>query len=138
MIDDKKLKSFVVKVQNDLKSDEGHIVLNRFMCHCLMAVRDTLPQVAQSALDEAWQFWGRGNGSKDELLKARLARWAYLESKGRSVDIIDREDAAIRATLCVLYADFESEEHSDETMFWFADMFDRLEVGVDVERFMVF
>lgn len=138
MIDQKKLKSFVVKVQDDLSDNDGHVVLNRFMCRCLMAIRSDLPEVARGALDEACQYWMEGGGRKDELLNARLACWRHLESKGRSMDIVDSEDTAIRATLCVLHADFESEDHSDETLFWFASVFDRLGGdGVDTERFML-
>jgi hypothetical protein len=138
MIDRAKLKSFVAKMQRDPGGYQGYVAINRFMCRCLQPIRSVLPDIAQSALDEAWMFWIDGEGNTDALLSARIACWNYLYVKGSRTGIYDAEDAAVRGVISVLYANFLSDDDAENGVFWFADMFDRLKVQeIDTRQYMV-
>lgn len=126
MIDRVELEAYLTSASQHFSVCEAHTVLMRFLCRCLMLIRQLLPRVGREALDAANAFWLEGSGQAETLLAARVECWNYLDAKGRSVDIRDQEDAAMRALVCVLYAEPESDDFSAETVRWFADMFDRL------------
>lgn len=126
MIERNHLEGYLTIVTQRFGVDEAHAVLMRFMCRCLMIVRKFLPELGQRALDLAGMFWLEGKGQAADLLAARVDCWNYLDAKHRSAEIRDQEDAALRAVICVLYAEPESEDFSVETVRWFAGLFDRL------------
>jgi hypothetical protein len=128
MTDRNQLEVYLARVTRRFDVLEAYAVLVRFMCHCLLLVRHFLPEIGTHALDSARAFWLDGNGQPDALLAARLECWSYLEAKGSSTEVQDQEDAAMRAVICVLYAEPEpeSDDFSAEAVRWFATMFDRL------------
>jgi hypothetical protein len=126
MIDRVDLDAYLARVVHRFGSHEAHAIFARFMCRCLMLVEHMLPDVGRRALEVAKGFWLDGLRHSDSLLSARLDCWGYLDAKGHSIDVRDQEDAAIRALLCVLYAEPESDDFSTEAVRWFASMFDRL------------
>ncbi|WP_223619782.1 hypothetical protein [Lysobacter sp. ESA13C] len=126
MIARNELEIYLVNVTQTFSATEAHAILMRFMCRCLLLAHEFLPEIGRNALNLATAFWLSGEGQAEDLLTARIACWNYLDSKHRSTDIQDREDAAMRAVICVLYAEPESDDFSVETVHWFADMFDRL------------
>jgi hypothetical protein len=126
MIERDQLERYLTIVTQRFSVDEAHVVLMRFMCRCLMIARKFLPEVGQKALDLAGMFWLEGKGQAADLLAARVDCWNYLDTKHRSAEIEDQEDAALRAVICVLYPEPESEDFSAETVRWFADLFDSL------------
>jgi len=126
MIERDQLEGYLANVTQCFGVDEAHAVLMRFMCRCLMLVPEFLPEVGQKALDLAKMFWLEGKGQAEALLVARVDCWNYLDAKHRSSEIKDQEDAALRAVICVLYAEPESDDFSTETVRWFAVLFDRL------------
>jgi len=138
MIERGQLESYLTVVTQRFSVDEAHAVLMRFMCRCLMIIRPLLPEVGRTALDLAGGFWLEGKGQATDLLAARVNCWNYLDTKHRSVEIKDREDAALRAVICVLYVEPESEDFSVETVRWFATLFDRLgNYSVETQQLMV-
>jgi hypothetical protein len=126
MIERDPLEGYLTVVTQRFSVNEAHAVLMRFMCRCLMIVRQLLPEIGQRALDVAGAFWLEGKGQAADLLAARVDCWNYLDAKHRNSEIKDQEDAALRAVICVLYAEPESEDFSSETVRWFAALFDRL------------
>lgn len=126
MITRKELETYLDEVTQNFSATEAHSVLMRFMCRCLLLAQEFLPKTGRNALSSATAFWLSGQGQAEDLLTARIDCWNYLDSKHRSIDILDREDAAMRAVMCVLYSEPESDDFSAEAVRWFADMFDRL------------
>lgn len=126
MIDRVELEAYLTKAAQCPDAREANAVLMRFMCRCLMLVHQLLPEVGRSALDVAKAFWLEGRGKAEALLGARVECWRYLDAKSSSTDIKDQEDAVMRAVICVLFTEPESEDFYPETVRWFANMFDRL------------
>lgn len=126
MIDRSQLEAYLEGVTQRSNAHEAHLILMRFMCRCLSLVQQLLPETGRKAFGLATSFWLEGEGPAEGLLAARIECWSYLDAKGRSTEIIDVEDAAMRALICVLYAEPESEDFSADTVRWFADMFDQL------------
>lgn len=132
-----KLETFLKNVTNRLSAGETHIFLMKFKCRCLVLVPQFLPKVGRDVLDMAEKFWLEGIGQADSLLAARVECWNYLDAKGSGCDIRDPEDAAMRALICVLYAEPESDDFSAETVRCFANMLDRLgDYSSEMERLM--
>lgn len=126
MIARNELEIYLAKVTQTFSATEAHAILMGFMCRCLPLAQEFLPEIGRNALNSATTFWLSGQGRAEDFLTARIDCWNYLDSKHRSTDIQDREDAAMRAVICVLYAEPESDDFSAEAVRWFADMFDRL------------
>lgn len=126
MIDRNQLEAYLAKVTQSFNAHEAHSILMRFMCRCLSLVQQFMPETGRNALKLATAFWLEGGGRAEDLLAARVGCWNYLDAKGRSTDIQDQEDAAMRAVICVLYVEPEFEDFSAETARWFAAMFNRL------------
>lgn len=126
MIDGAQLETYLESVAQRVGIGEAHTILMPFMCRCLLLVQKFLPETGRDALNLATIFWLEGKGRAEDLLAARIRCWNYLEAKGRSTDIRDQEDAAMRAVICVLYAEPQADDFSAESVRWFADMFNRL------------
>lgn len=126
IIDRARLEDYLENVAQRRNVAEAHTILMRFMCQGLLLVEQFLPEAGRDALDLATAFWLEGKGRAEDLLNARVSCWSYLDARGRSTEIRDQEDAAMRALICVLYAEPESDEFSTERVRWFAGMLDRL------------
>lgn len=126
MIDRNRLEALLARVAERSDVREEHAILMRFMCRCLALVEQFLPEVGRNALYTARTFWLEGKGQAEDLLAAGVDCWKYLDAKGRGVEIQDQEDAAMRAVLCVLRAEPESDDFPADAVRWFASMFDRL------------
>jgi hypothetical protein len=137
MTDNVKLEIFLKNVKERFSAGDTHIILMKFMCRCLMLVPQFLPNVGRDTLALAKDFWLEGRGQAENLLAARIECWNYLDAKGRSVDVQDQEDAAMRALMCVLYVEPECDDFSAETVRWFASMIDLLgDYSIEMERLM--
>jgi hypothetical protein len=126
MIDKEKLEAYLTMVTRNHSKQEVHEILTRFMCRCLTLVEDMLPHIGRKAFQVAKSFWLDGLGHPNDLLSARVECWHYLDANNASINIRNQEDRIIRALLCVLYAEPESEDFSIETLHWFANLFDHL------------
>ena len=119
------LETYLGNVTQRFDVHEAHAILMRFMCRCLLLVQRFLPEIGKDALNTATAFWLNGVGCAEDLLNARVGCWNYLDAKGHGADVQDQEDALMRAVICVLYAESESEDFSAETARWFVAMLDR-------------
>lgn len=137
MTNDKVLEAYLADTTLRFGDSEAFRIFMRFMCRCLMLARENLPLTGRDALDMAVKFWMDGEGLADDLLVHRVNCWKLLDGKGRSTDILDREDTMMRALICVLYAEPESYEDSTDSVRFFISMFDRFEsYSVKVEQLM--
>lgn len=139
MIDDELVECYIKAVTEESSSDVTHKTFMIFICSCLEFVREFLPPVAQDAFETAKGYWFRNSGTVEALESARVACWKYLDGKGSSVGIGDREDTAIRALLCSLYPVPPTDDFSADTVRWFTVMLNKLgdfsaQVGPLLER----
>lgn len=98
----------------------------RFICSCLEFVKGFFPPVAQGAFQTAKDYWFNKSGNVEALESMRVACWEYLEGKSSGANINDREDAAIRALICCLYAVPSSDDFSAEAVRWFIAMLNKV------------
>lgn len=89
------------------------------LCSLVGHYQDFLPHALKEYAGLASRYWGRGVGSAKELEDARLICWKFLNEKGSSEEIIDAEDAAVRALICVLYGELINAEFVDDLTYWF-------------------
>jgi len=138
MIDQNKIYKYRILVTNRFNTQEAYTVFMRFMCHCLEAIQEFLPTVGKVAFEKAKEHWIEGIDHTNDLEALRIICWQYLDNKGGRIDIKDKEDASMRALLCVLHTKIENEDFSSDTIEWFTDMLDRLgDYSSEVERHMV-
>jgi hypothetical protein len=126
MIDKPQLLAYTKTVAQKLNAHEAHATFSRFMCKCLPLIFTYLPDAGISAADVAADYWLNGQRTSEDLEAARVQCWIYLDGKGRGSTIKDEEDAAMRAVICTLYAEPESEDFWTDSMEWFATMLDRI------------
>ncbi len=126
MIDRKHLLAYTKGVTQNFGASEAHEIFTQFMCRCLPLIEQFLPEVGRSALGTARAYWLEGTGTPEGLSEARIRCWKYLDEKGRGSNIKDQEDAAMRAVICALYAEPESDDFWTDSVEWFANMLDRL------------
>lgn len=124
-IDHNSVQKFFRSVTREQSPAEVERALSIFMCRCLMTIRDLLPRLGQDALDLAGSYWLEGKGEISALDAARESCWKYLIAKGRGIDVLDKEDAAMRALICVL-GQGDSVEDSADSLEWFVNMFEWL------------
>lgn len=137
MIEEEQVEVYLESVVRQRNLQDAHVVIMKFMCRCLSLVKGGVPEVGKDALDVAENFWFEGKGEEKDILAARVACWSYLDAKHHDVDIEGREDAAMRAVICVLYEKAESKDFLAETLRWFVSMLDRLgDYSVEVSRAM--
>jgi hypothetical protein len=126
VIDRDQLDAYLARVARRFELREEHETLMRFMCRCLVCVRQYLPDVGQQALDRARNFWLDGKGAAEDLFDAQDECWKYLDAKSYGSEIRNPDDAAMRAVVCVLSAEPDSEDFPSDSARFFADMLDRL------------
>ncbi|ATE72940.1 hypothetical protein [Lysobacter capsici] len=124
-IDFKSVEKFVRSVTREQSPAEVERTFSIFMCRCLATIRDLLPRLGRDALDLASSYWLEGKGEVAALDAANESCWNYLVSKGRGIDVLDKEDAAMRALICVL-GHGDSVEDSVDSLEWFVNMFEWL------------
>jgi hypothetical protein len=89
------------------------------LCDLVERHEDLLPHELKRYMALASRYWKNRVGSSKDLEAARIACWEFLEKKGRSTGIVDAEDAAIRALICVLYDESIDAEFLDDATYWF-------------------
>lgn len=138
MIDDNQLDIFVKSICERFDAVEAHKIFMRFMCRCLDLIKPFLPPTGKEELEIAKAHWFHDVGQIGELESARVRCWQYLDQKGQSVEISDREAVAMRALLCVLYPEPTTDDFSSETVRWFIGLLNRLgDYSMEVSRLMV-
>ncbi|KZN69229.1 hypothetical protein [Pseudoalteromonas luteoviolacea] len=100
------------------------------MINCITLISDKVPEVGERALEVAVKFWIEESADSTALDKARVQCWDYLNAYSASTNIKDAKYCALRAVICVLYADFKGED-TDETLEFFMKMFELIYKDTD-------
>lgn len=100
--------------------DAAHIV----MTMSTLALARVVPSSLRSALVAACARW-LGDVRVDSLEAERVACWVFLEEKhGTSTAIVDPEDVAVRAMICLLWGEDEPVTDIDLAVDFFASLAD--------------
>ncbi|MEJ5150700.1 hypothetical protein [Comamonas sp. MYb396] len=126
MINRDELEDVLSRVAKLGDSQKVHVQLVVFMLRSLARIRHLLPGIGLQSLQMAERYWLQKVGSPEDLENARVACWDYLENTGASVGSETKEQAAMRAVICVLYAEPDADDFSVDTVRWFADLMDRI------------
>ncbi len=127
LVDRDKLAAYMAKLAKESSNPEDERkALMKFMCRCLTPVQRSLPAVGRDAMSTAIAYWFEGKKSEADLEAARVACWQFLDNKGRFVALEDREDAAMRAVINVLFANPVGQTPNHVSPHFFADMLDYL------------
>lgn len=93
----------------------------RVMTLCVMAMATHVPDHLRPALQAAVERWYVGTSAATIWEPFRIACWQYLDEKnGNSTTIADRTDIAVRALICVLGRDLDTD--CDMTMDFFGSL----------------
>src|SRR5262245_56581782 len=88
----------------------------------LIVADDNLPDLFQASLEQVKVAWRAGNVDRDFLQSVKVECWEFLKAKhGNSAAIVDREDRAVRAMLCVLEPSGDAVA-ADDTANWVDEM----------------
>jgi len=86
-----------------------------------------LPAVAIDALEIARRFQ-RSQASPEQLARARVKCWEFLDAKSASTDFSQPETCAIRAVICFLYAEPPSDDVA-ELLSWFLTLVKKMDAS---------
>ncbi len=92
-----------------------------FMIKCLSLVAGVNPDVGIQGVTTATQYWVDKSVNQADLEKARVACWDYLDANSASTNIVESKFCAVRAVICVLYSEPQSDDNG-ELLDWFFNM----------------
>jgi hypothetical protein len=88
----------------------------------LIVTYDNLPELLRARLELVNTAWGEGRVDPAFLRTVKIECWEFLDAKhGNSTAIVDREDRAVRAMLCLLEPNGDALAASD-TASWVDEM----------------
>jgi hypothetical protein len=126
MISDVLVDRFVAQAVVQGDEESRHSFYMRFICVCLRALVDMLPEVAEHAFARAGTYWLDGEGSLRELDEAREECWKYLDSLGAGTRLDSAQVIGTRAVICALYPKPQSPDFDEETLRWFVMLVNKL------------
>lgn len=109
-------------------TSNDYATATRLMVECLQVIPFELPPVAISGVDVARRYWVDGSVPKQETERRRVECWDYLDELSASTNTDEPEFCAIRAVICVLYADPESDDLGE-----IVDFFNQMLRGTMIE-----
>ena len=115
----------VEAMQERLGLNEAFRRVCNFVIAFVELFQGTIPLVAKDALIVVKAFW-RGDASAEQVELARIKCWEYLDSKSASTDFSNPETCAIRAVICILYAEPPSEDMA-ELVGWFLTLMEKVD-----------
>ena len=118
-IDEKKIADFLdamPKIGDD-KNFKSNLMVA--FCRLMNRYREILPINLEQYVELASAYWGRGEGSAQEIEDARVECWNFLDGKGHVTGIASAEDAAVRALICLLYHKSKDEDQVADTAEFF-------------------
>jgi len=104
-------------MMSDAASDNYKLAV-QMMTECLRLIPFEMPDVAISGITLAQGYWWDGAVSKDDLENARVACWNYLVEQSDSALASTPNVSAVRAVICVLYAESSSDDVGDMIYFF--------------------
>jgi len=114
-----------VELQYDLS--QHYAKFRAFMLDCLELVEPpALPETVVAALAVARRYQ-TGAASAEQLTAERVRCWEEVRERGHATELHDRETAALRAAMCVLYVEPGAGETVADVLPWFLLLVNRLE-----------
>ena len=104
-----------------------------FMIHCLPLIADACPEIGGQGIRSATQYWIDESIDQAELERMRVECWNYLDANSASTNLEKPEFCAIRAVICVLYSEPQSDDNG-ELLDWFFKML--TSIYIDTEKLM--
>jgi hypothetical protein len=101
-----------------------------FMIDYFGKIRGPLPVVAAQGLAIARKFQNAEVGP-DQLEKARVSCWSYLDERSASTDFTTPEHCAIRAAICFLYEEPTQGGDAIDLVDWFLNLTNKFERPFD-------
>jgi len=99
-------------------ANEHYPTLVRLMIECLTIIPFQTPPVGASGIKIVRQFWIKVLRDKEELERARVECWMYLDSHSASTNTEVPEFCALRAVICVLDEEAPSEDLEEGVDFF--------------------
>jgi hypothetical protein len=90
----------------------------RIMIQCLQLIRCIVPAVGVASMKVARRFWEFHSVPTSDLERARVNCWQYLDERSASTNTELPEYCAVRAVICVLYAEPPSDDLSELVGFF--------------------
>jgi len=126
MIKDVDVDRYINAVSISCDHIARHQTYMRLICSCLPALSILLPDIALNACRVAEEYWISGVGGGQKLDATREQCWNYLDRNHSSTSLTSPTVVAIRAVICALYPEAESEDFDDETLRWFVMLLNKL------------
>jgi hypothetical protein len=105
--------------------------LVRVMIECAQLAWSQLPPVGVAGIKVARDYWVEQSVPASKLEHARVDCWNYLDERSASTNTVVPEYCAVRAVICVLYAEPPSDDLGDIVCFFNAMLQGALNLGND-------
>lgn len=107
----------IEKVSQAYSIESDYRKLICFMVDCLELIPTNNSEADRFGVEAAKNFC-QGKATDDEIKKARIACWKFIDQNGGTQDISNPKTCSTRAILCALHEEPPSEEIS-EILSWF-------------------
>lgn len=82
----------------------------RLLVECMALVKDDLPVIGLEALSIAEKYWIDKSIVSAELESVRVRCWRFLDERNAATNAQEKQYFAVRAVICVLYAEPPSDD----------------------------
>jgi hypothetical protein len=82
----------------------------RLLVECMALVKDDLPVIGLEALSIAEKYWIDKSIVSAELESVRVRCWRFLDERNATTNVQEKQYCALRAVMCVLYAEPPSDD----------------------------
>lgn len=82
----------------------------RLLVECMALVKDDLPVIGLEALYVAEKYWLDKSLLAGELEITRVRCWCFLDERNAATNTQEKQYCALRAVMCVLYAEPPSDD----------------------------
>lgn len=82
----------------------------RLLVECMALVKDDLPVIGLEALSIAEKYWIDKSLVAAELESTRVRCWRFLDERNAATNVQEKQYCALRAVMCVLYAEPPSDD----------------------------
>lgn len=102
--------------------------MHRLLLECLTLIKDDLPAIGLEALSIAEKYWVDKIIVSSELESVRVRCWRFLDERNAATNTQEKQYCALRAVICVLYAEPPSDDIGELIEFFMEMMSSLLSV----------
>jgi hypothetical protein len=117
----KKINNLLMEVSEKFNKNEDYFLYMRFMLDCLSFIQDDCPDIGKNSISIAEDFF-EGKSNVEELTRARVACWEFLEKKKKNAGSRKIENNQMRSVICVLRPHRDPDDFFD-ILDWFCEHF---------------